>query len=107
MVPHIRIHIQDYQDDIEANVLPLEKFDMVLSMEWLDKYGPSIDYKTRSVTFEYEGKAITLEPVPADAIVSAAASDSTPSSPENHELSSDDISTILYDRNLTLTLCSI
>ena len=107
MVPHIRIHIQDYQDDIEANVLPLEKFDMVLSMEWLDKYGPSIDYKTRSVTFDYEGKAITLEPVPAHAIVSAAASDSTLFRPNNNEIKSDDMTTILYDRNLTLTLCSI
>jgi hypothetical protein len=51
MVPSIPIRIQDYNDEINANVLALDKYDMILSMIWLDAYGPTVDYRSKSVTF--------------------------------------------------------
>ena len=66
MVPSIPIRIQDYKDEINANVLALDKYDIVLSMAWLNTYGPTVDYKAKSLLFEHNGKTITLKPTPTD-----------------------------------------
>src|ERR1700682_5246842 len=66
MVPSIPIRIQDYNDEINANVLALDKYDMVLSMAWLDAYGPTVDYRAKTLSFEHDGKTITLKPMPID-----------------------------------------
>src|ERR1700694_5809255 len=66
MVPSIPIHIQEYKDEINANVLALDKYDMVLSMAWLNTYSPTVDYRAKTLSFEYDGKIITLKPTPID-----------------------------------------
>src|ERR1700675_2547104 len=62
MAPSIPIHIQEYVDEIDANVLTLDKYDMVLSMAWLNTYGPTVDYRAKSLSFKHDGKTITLKP---------------------------------------------
>ena len=66
MVPSIPIRIQDYNDEINANVLALDKYDMVLSMAWLNTYSPTVDYRAKSLSFEHDSKTITLKPTPID-----------------------------------------
>ena len=66
MAPSIPIHIQEYVDEIDANVLALDKYDMVLSMAWLNTYGPTVDCRSKSVTFQHDGNTITLQPIPVD-----------------------------------------
>jgi Retroviral aspartyl protease len=62
--PHLPIHIQEYADEIDANVLALDRYDLVLSMAWLDAYCPSVDYRAKTVSFEHNSKAITLNHSP-------------------------------------------
>jgi hypothetical protein len=69
MVPSIPIRIQDYKDEINANVLALDKYDMVLSMAWLNTYSPTVDYRAKTLSFEHDSKTITLKPMPIDADV--------------------------------------
>src|SRR3984893_11923597 len=64
MVPSIPIRIQDYKDEINANVLALNKYDMVLSMAWLNTYSPTVDYRAKTLSFEHDSKTITLKPTP-------------------------------------------
>src|SRR6202171_4736202 len=66
MVPSIPIRIQDYNDEINANVLALDKYDMVLSMAWLNTYSPTVDYRAKTLSFEHDSKTITLKPTPID-----------------------------------------
>jgi hypothetical protein len=66
MAPSMPIRIQEYVDKVDANVLALNKYDVVLSMAWLDAYAPMIDYRAKSLTFEHDGKRITLKPMPVD-----------------------------------------
>jgi hypothetical protein len=66
MVPSIPIRIQDYKDEVNANVLALDKYDMVLSMAWLNTYSPTVDYRAKSLSFQHDGKTITLKPTPTD-----------------------------------------
>ena len=58
MVPSIPIRIQDYKDEINANVLALDKYDMVLSMAWLNTYSPTVDYRAKTLSFEHDSKTI-------------------------------------------------
>src|SRR3984893_5386203 len=76
MVPSISIRIQDYKDEINANVLALDKYDMVLSMAWLNTYSPTVHYRAKSLSFEHNGKTITLKPIPIDADVHTVAASS-------------------------------
>src|ERR1700682_5833078 len=65
-VPDLQIQVQEYKDNLDANILSLDKYDMVLGMLWLNTYGPSIDYKTRNITFQYGSRVITLSPTSID-----------------------------------------
>ena len=49
MAPGVPICIQEYNDEIDANVLALDKYDMVLSMAWLDAHDPTISYRNKSI----------------------------------------------------------
>src|SRR4030088_2384177 len=66
MVSSIQIHIQDYIDELNANVLALDKYDMILSMAWLHECNPIINYRNKSITFENNNNLITLQPMPVD-----------------------------------------
>ena len=78
MVPSIPIRIQNYIDELDANVLVLDKYDMILSMIWLDAYSPTIDYRTKSVTFQHNSNTITLQPMPVDKDVHTPADSKQP-----------------------------
>jgi hypothetical protein len=111
MVPSIPIRIQDYIDEIDANVLALDKYDMVLSMAWLDAHGPNIDYRTKSLTFEHGGKVITLRPMPVDAdvhtqVVKPCNVQETVVVKEPVPLE-DEIKSIHYDRKLSLQVYTV
>jgi hypothetical protein len=91
MAPSLPICIQEYNDTIDANVLVLDKYDMVLSMAWLDTHDPTISYKNKSVTFEHNGKTIILQPLPVDTDVPIT----------------DDVTMIQYDRKLSLQVHTV
>ena len=71
--PNLAVRIQEYADTISANVMALDRYDLILSMAWLDSYCPSVDYRAKTVTFEHDGKVITLKPPPADTDVHTTA----------------------------------
>ena len=54
-------------DELNANVLALDKYDMILSMAWLHECNPIVNYRNKSITFEHNNKTITLHPMPIDA----------------------------------------
>jgi hypothetical protein len=55
---------------IDARVLPLPYYDLVLGMDWLEKYSPMwIHWKRRLLRFTHEGKRISLKGV-KDALTS-------------------------------------
>jgi hypothetical protein len=61
--PDVQLYIQDYVDELHFNVIPLDKYDVVLGIAWLNEYSAAVDYSTRSVTFQYEEQTLTLQPV--------------------------------------------
>src|ERR1700737_2774514 len=104
MVPSIQIHIQDYKDEPNANVLALDKYDMILSMAWLHECNPTINYRNKSITFEHNNNTITLQPMPVDKDIHTpvVTSNKTASVPTAEEITS-----ITYDRKLTLQVHTI
>src|ERR1700737_1645001 len=66
IVPSIQIHVQDYIDELNANVLALDKYDMILSMAWLHECNPIVNYRNKSITFEHNNNTITLKPMQVD-----------------------------------------
>jgi predicted aspartyl protease len=60
--PDLQVHIQDYIDEINADVIPLTHYDMVLGISWLEKYKASVHHSSRVITLEYEGNTIILQP---------------------------------------------
>ena len=99
MVPSIQIHIQDYKDELNANVLALDKYDMVLSMAWLNTYDPTVDYRAKSLSFAHDGKTITLKPMPIDADVHTQVPSVKPEAILN-SVADDDTSLITDDQQL-------
>jgi hypothetical protein len=59
----VQLHIQDYIDELNIDVIPLTSYDMVLGMAWLEKYGPTIDHTSHTITFTHEGSTVILQPV--------------------------------------------
>src|ERR1700694_4327594 len=100
MVPSISIRLQDYNDEINANVLALDKYDMVLSMAWLNTYGPTVDYRAKSLSFEHDGKTITLKPTPIDTDVHTQVVPSVKPKVIPSSVADDDISLIKDDQQL-------
>ena len=62
IAPDLQVHIQNYIDDINADVIPLVHYDMVLGMTWLEKHGATVDHTSRVITFNFEGDIIRLQP---------------------------------------------
>ena len=60
--PDLQVHIQDYIDDISANVIPLVNYDMILGISWLVKHGATIDHASRTITFNFERNIIKFQP---------------------------------------------
>jgi hypothetical protein len=111
MSPSIPIHIQEYVDVIDANVLALDKYDLVLSIAWLDAYAPSVDYRSKTVSFKHDGKAITLKPTSIDndahPSTTVPTMQQTASAEHDDTPSIDDVTTITYDRMLSLRVTTI
>src|ERR1700682_38298 len=99
MVPSIPIRIQDYNDEINANVLALDKYDIALSMACLNTYGPTCDYRDKSLLFKHHGKTITLKPTPTDTDVHTQVPSVKPEAILN-SVADDDTSLIKDDQQL-------
>src|SRR3984893_19604514 len=91
-------------DELNANVLALDKYDMILSMAWLHECNPIINYRNKSITFEHNNNTITLQPMPVDKDIHTpiVISNKTTSIPTAEEITS-----ITYDRKLTLQVHTI
>src|ERR1700681_2565825 len=104
MVPSIQIHIQDYKDELNANVLALDKYDIILSMAWLHEFNPTINYRNKSITFEHNNTPITLQPMPVDKDIHTPVVISNKITPIP---TAEEITSISYDRKLTLQVHTI
>src|ERR1700693_6045536 len=99
--------------------MSLDRYDLILSMAWLDSYCPSVDYRAKTVTFEHDGKAITLKPPPADTDVHTIAhttesnnadADTTMTvqhADDDEVPPADQITSIVYDRKLSLQVYTV
>src|SRR3977135_1649568 len=63
IAPDVQLHIQDYIDELSVDVIPLTSYDMILGMECLQKYEPTIDHTSHTITFTHEGSTVILQPV--------------------------------------------
>ena len=50
------VEIDNRELSVDLIELSMDDFEMILGMEWLSKYGATIDCKCRMVTFEPEGE---------------------------------------------------
>jgi hypothetical protein len=115
--PKLSVYIQEYADELDANVLALNRYDLVLSMAWLDAYCPSVDYRAKTVSFQHNGNSITLRPMPADNDTQLTAqvtqpdvhdTDTTISAQHDDDVPGEDqITSIVYDRKLSLQVYTV
>lgn len=56
------VSISSYSDTIDLVALPLGGFDVILGMPWLENINPSIDWKSKSLSFDHNGTKHVLEP---------------------------------------------
>jgi hypothetical protein len=73
-------------------------------MAWLDACGPTVDYRAKILSFEHDGKTITLKPMPIDADVHTAVA---PSAKQDNIPTADEITAIAYDRKLSLQVYTV
>src|ERR1700738_4347357 len=86
-------------------------------MAWLDAYCPSVDYRAKTVSFEHNSKAITLKPIPADtdtqmtAQVNESLADADTGSAQHSDdddvPAEEQITSIMYDRKLSLQVYTV
>jgi hypothetical protein len=117
--PNLAVRIQEYSDTITANVMALDRYDLILSMAWLDAYCPAVDYRAKTVSFEHDGKAITLKPMPADSDIHTKAHATKSSDADADTIITaqhtndddmptiDEVTSIAYDRKLSLQVYTV
>ena len=59
--------IQEHQEKIHLKVVPLPHHDIILGKPWLEKWNPSIDWRTNSIRIQPDIEITTLNPTPLDA----------------------------------------
>ena len=57
-VPAADISIQNYKDTLDLTVLPVDKYDVILGMNWLSEHTPHTDYKTHTLLFKHHDNDI-------------------------------------------------
>jgi hypothetical protein len=88
-VPAADITIQGYHDTMDLTVLPVDKYDVILGMNWLSEHTPHTDYKTHTLMFKHHDRDIVLVPtVPITKqdipIIDNSSIDKTSKSNQNH-----------------------
>jgi dUTP pyrophosphatase len=59
--PALPISFKDFQDEIDAKVIPLRGTDVILGMTWLQKNNPQIDWRDHVLTWRTsKGEEVTL-----------------------------------------------
>jgi hypothetical protein len=60
-IQHCPVSIQGHRFHINLKILPLQCYDLILSMDWLSHHSPmSIDWKQKWLAFSYQGHQIQL-----------------------------------------------
>ena len=66
--------IHDHSFSADLRVLPLQHFDLILGMDWLESFSPmKVHWKFKWMTIPYSSSSVTLQGilplVPADTVV--------------------------------------
>jgi len=59
-VPNAPLRIENYQDKVKLFVTKLKLYDVILGKSWLEKYNPSINWKTNEICFRSQKTDIVL-----------------------------------------------
>lgn len=52
----------DYRFQHDLRILPLESYDLILGMDWLELYSPmEIHWKSKLLSFSYRGEPVLLQ----------------------------------------------
>lgn len=54
------IEIGSYQDNIDLVVFPIQGYDVILGMPWLEKFNPTIDWRDRTIKFRDQQMRVHL-----------------------------------------------
>ena len=60
--PSLCVNIGKYQEKMDLSAIPLSGYDAILGMPWLEQHNPFIDWKMRTVKFNYNKAQYTLNP---------------------------------------------
>ena len=60
-VPHVKLNLQSYTDDLTLTAIPLKGYDVILGMPWLEEHNVVLDWKKKGVMFEHNNKMHNIE----------------------------------------------
>ena len=58
----LNFELQGYKSDIELDVAPIDKYDIILGKPWLSQENPCINWKNNTITLNQEGQQTIVTP---------------------------------------------
>lgn len=56
----VHLRLGDYIESMHFAICPLASYDIILGKQWLSLYDPLISHRTNEISFEHQGKGITI-----------------------------------------------